>query len=537
MRSLRSSRRPGVLASVALVGLAVSACGADVGVTQGESRPIGETVPTVPDDAVPNTPTTPPPTTDDAPVTTDSPPVITDPDVGFDPAPLEWENFAGPVEFALLDVPIDYADPTGGTIELFLARHPARDAGARIGSLLVNPGGPGFGGSDYAIFAAQLYDDELLDRFDIIGWDPRGTGESFPAIDCIDDYDRHFAMFDTADDPAALAEELAREFAAECSRRSGDIIEYVGTNNSARDMDTIRRALGEETISYLGFSYGSELGSVWATLFPTTVRAAVLDGAADPTADSFEGSLQQMAGFEASLGRFLERCSANPSCAFHRDGDAESAFDALMVELDASPIPGDTGRPLVGRGIATTAAIVAMYNEGQWPRLERALDAASAGDGSGLMALFDSYYQRQPDGTWGNELEAFQVISCADTAERPTTEELLAQLPRYREVAPRLFPEGEDTPGYFCTFLPPALDPRVDVTGAGAGPIVVIGTTGDPTTPLESTRTMAATLEDGRLVIVESNNHGGYFTSACARSVVASYLVDLVVPPDGLECP
>jgi pimeloyl-ACP methyl ester carboxylesterase len=513
---------------VSLAGLVAGACSGGISVTQGESRPIGETNGTQVDAGQdPGSPSTAP--------RPDAPPVVTAPDGGFVPEPLQWDGFAGDTEVALLDVPVDYSDLSRGTIELFIARHPATDPSQRIGSLLVNPGGPGFGGSDYALFATQLYDQELLRRFDIIGWDPRGTGESYPPIDCVDDYDLYFGSADSAQDPEAVTEELAREFAAECERRNRAILSHVGTNNSARDMDSIRRALGEDTISYLGFSYGSELGAVWATLFPDTVRAAVLDSAADPTADSLEGSLQQMAGFEASLARFLAGCSAEVSCRFHNDGDAEGAFDQLMEELERQTVPSDPGRPPVGRSIATTAAIVSMYNEAFWPQLARALDNAQSGDGSGLLALHDTYYQRQPDGTWGNELEAFQVISCADTPDRPTEAEVLADLPRFREVAPRLVPESA-WPSYFCSFFPPPVDPRVDVSGAGAGPILVLGTTGDPTTPLESTRTMARTLEDGRLIVVESNNHGAYFTSACARTIVARYLVDLDSPADGTEC-
>ena len=159
----------------------------------------------------------------------------------------------------------------------------------------MNPGGPGFGGSDLAIFAELVpFDEELLDHFDIIGWDPRGTGKSEPAIDCIDDYDHFFAEPDiTPDTPRSDRQtvDLAEEFADDCVANNADIIEHVGTNNSARDIDTIRRALGEETISYFGFSYGSELGATWATLFPDTVRAVVLDGARDPNADGTEWTI------------------------------------------------------------------------------------------------------------------------------------------------------------------------------------------------------------------------------------------------------
>jgi pimeloyl-ACP methyl ester carboxylesterase len=314
-----------------------------------------------------------------------------------------------------------------------------------------------------------------------------------------------------------------------------DIIQHIGTNNSARDIDTIRRALGEDRITYFGFSYGSELGAAWVTLFPDTVRAAVLDGASDPEADSLESALQQMAGFEASLGTFLARCGGDDECAFHNDGDAATAFDILLDDLDENPIEGEPGRPPVNRDVAITAVVQAMYSETFWPALERSLAEARFGDGAGLLALHDNYYQRSSDGSYGNELEAFQAISCADTDERLSVEETDSQAALFHDVAPHLAPEGS-AGGYFCTFFPESIDPRVTVTGAGAGPIVVIGTTGDPATPFESTVRMSNILEDGRLVIVEADQHTGYGVNRCVIDVVNDYLIDLAPPVDETEC-
>jgi pimeloyl-ACP methyl ester carboxylesterase len=325
----------------------------------------------------------------------------------------------------------------------------------------------------------------------------------------------------------------AREFAQRCVDRVDDL-QYVGTNNSARDMDAIRQALGADQVSYFGFSYGSELGGVWATLFPTTVRAAVFDGASDPNADPLEASLQQGAGFEAVLGTFLDQCSADSSCPFHNGGDAAGAFDRLMTSLDESPLPSAEGRPPVDRGVAVIAVAQSMYSDSYWPALERALEDAAAGDGRGLLQLRDAYYGRQPDGSYGNLIESFQAINCADEAERPTVEESDAEVPAILEVAPRIFPYT--TGSYSCTFFPPALDPRVTITGAGAGPIVVIGTTGDAATPLESTRAMADALDDGRLVIVEANRHTGYRESDCVQEIVHTYLLTLTAPDDGTVC-
>ncbi len=455
----------------------------------------------------------------------------------FEPAPIEWDQYNDAVDVGVLDVPVDYADPDGPRFELFLARYNALEPDDRIGTLLVNPGGPGFGGSDLAFFAAQIFDRELLDRFDIIGWDPRGTGESDPPIDCIDDYDPYFTAIDST--PESEAERSAlietfEDFARQCVGKNRDIIQHVGTNDSARDMDAIRRSLGEDQISYFGFSYGSELGGAWATLFPDTVRAAVLDGASDPDADSIESSRQQLLGFSDALTTFLDRCAGDEDCEFHNGGDPGSAFDALMQDLDANPVPGDAGRPSVNRDVAITAVVQAMYSESFWPALERSLAAAQRDDGSGLLALHDSYFQRAADGSYGNELEAFQTISCADNPERPSLEEMAEESAMLTEVAPRLAPEG--SLGVACTFFPDALDPRVTITGAGAGPIVVIGTTGDPATPFESTVRMSNVLEDGRLVIVEADQHTGYGVNRCVIDVVNDYLIDLDAPADETEC-
>jgi pimeloyl-ACP methyl ester carboxylesterase len=328
--------------------------------------------------------------------------------------------------------------------------------------------------------------------------------------------------------------DLAERFTANCIDNNADILPFIGTNNSARDMDTIRRALDEDEISYFGFSYGSELGATWATLFPETVRAAVLDGASDPNAGEVDGALQQTAGFEQTLTTFLARCSDDPDCAFHNDGDAEGAFDQLMLKIDEKPLPTVDDRPPVTRSVALQGVAQAMYNDAIWPDLEQALANAMQGDGTGLLALYDAYYERQPDGTWGNSLEAFQVIHCMDTEERLTVEEEDATAPEFNEIAPRFAPGT--TGAYFCTFFPDSTDPRVEITGAGAGPIVVCGATGDPATPLESTRKMADALEDGRLIIIEADQHTCYGADPCADELIDNYLADLEVPEPVTEC-
>ena len=453
--------------------------------------------------------------------------------------PFGWKNVGsdGAVQKGHLKVPIDYKDPSKGTFALYVTRHKATDTASRIGSLLVNPGGPGFGGSDFALYADQIYSKGLLARFDIVAWDPRGTGVSTPAIDCVSDYDRYFASTDITPDTDAERQrivDLSKEFETDCATKNSTILQYIGTNNSARDMDAIRSALGEAKISYFGFSYGSELGATWATLFPSTVRAAVLDGASDPTADFLTSGLQQSKGFEDALSNFLKKCSVDSKCAFNNNGNAESAFDALMLAIDAKPIPSESGRPDVTRGVALTAVGQAMYSQSLWTELEQALADAQQGKGAGLLALYDAYYQRQADGTYDNSLEAFQTISCMDRPERPTVAEEDANAAKYIAIAPRFAPSTVGN--YFCTFYPPTKDPEVTITGKGAGPILVVGTTGDPATPLSSSENMTKALEQGTLLVVEADQHTGYSVNDCSQKTVDNYLITQRPPAAGTRC-
>jgi pimeloyl-ACP methyl ester carboxylesterase len=450
-----------------------------------------------------------------------------------------WQDYFGDgtVDSGQLEVPIDYTDPSKGTFTLNVARHNAAKPNERIGALLVNRGGPGFESADFALYADQIYSKDLVDHFDIVAWDPRGTGLSTPAIDCVTDYDKYFATPDiTPDDDAERQEnvDLSKEFEDDCATKNADILQFIGTNNTARDMDSIRQALGEEQISYFGFSYGSELGATWATLFPDTVRAAVLDGASDPQADFITSSLQQNKGFEDALNNFLADCSSHSDCPFNNGGDAEDAFDALMKSLDENPVPSTAGRPDINLSVALSAVVEAMYSESSWPTLAQGLADAADGNGQGLLDLYDEYFQRQPDGSYDNSLEAFQTITCMDTSERLTVEQADATVPDFMKNAPRLAPSTVGP--YFCTFFPPTDDPRVEITGAGAGTILVVGTTGDPATPLASSQNMANDLEDGVLLTVVGNQHTGYDVNECSMSTVDSYLIDKTVPPEGTRC-
>ena len=459
----------------------------------------------------------------------------------FVPASFDWKACddsasTTSVQCGTLEVPYDYNNPSAGTFTLYVKLRPATNPSLRIGSMMVNPGGPGFGGSSLADDADYYFSSDLTDHFDIIAWDPRGTGKSTPAVDCVDDYDQYFGLDsppDTPEEKQALID-ASQAFNDECMANSGEILPYISTQASATDMNSIRQALGEEKISYFGFSYGSELGATWATMFPQTVRAAVLDGAVDPQATSAEEGMAQAKGFEGQLATFLATCSKNTTCEFYNGGKSEAAFDTLLLDLDAKPLVVSAERTPVTQGVAFTAVAQAMYSDYYWPQLEKALADAQQGDGSGLLKLYDDYYQRKDDGSYGNELEAFLAISCLDDPGATSIKAVDEAVPSFVTAAPRL--GANFGYGYSCALWPVKPAVKVGVTGKGAGPIVVVGTTGDPATPLASTRKMAAELEQGILLIVEANQHTGYGANECINTAVDSYLIDLTVPVSETTC-
>jgi pimeloyl-ACP methyl ester carboxylesterase len=454
--------------------------------------------------------------------------------------PIEWKPCDGSanteVECGNIEVPFDYADPDQGSFVLFVKKHNAASPADRIGSMMVNPGGPGFGGSSLADDAQYYFSQDLIDHFDIIAWDPRGTGESTPSVDCVDTFDEYFALDsppETSEEKQALID-ASQAFNDKCAENSGTILPYISTQASAQDINSLRLALGEEKVSYFGFSYGSELGTTWATMFPETVRAIVVDGAVDPNASSTEEGMNQAKGFEGQLSTFLKQCSAKATCEFHNGGNAEAAFDKLVLDIDAEPLEVSKERTPVTQGVLFTAVAQAMYSDYYWPQLSEALSAAQKGDGSGILQLYDDYYQRKGDGTYGNELEAFLAISCLDDPGASSVEDVDSHIEDFITAAPRL--GGNFAYGYSCALWPVKQAAKVTITGKGAGPIVVVGTTGDAATPLDSTRKMAQSLEKGILIVVDANQHTGYGANNCVVKAVDDYLIELTIPTNETTC-
>ena len=454
--------------------------------------------------------------------------------------PILWTACEGStsteVECGNIEVPFDYADPDQGSFVLYVKKHNASNPADRIGSMMVNPGGPGFGGSSLADDAQYYFSQDLIDRFDIIAWDPRGTGESTPAVNCVDTFDEYFGLDsppETPEEKQALID-ASQAFNDKCAENSGTILPYISTMASAQDINSLRLALGEEKVSYFGFSYGSELGTTWATMFPETVRAIVVDGAVDPNASSVQEGMNQAKGFEGQLTTFLKQCSEKTTCAFHNGGNAEEAFDKLVLDIDTTPLEVSKDRTPVTQGVLFTAVAQAMYSDYYWPQLSEALNAAQGGDGKGILQLYDDYYQRNTDGTYGNELEAFLAISCLDDPGATSAEEVDLHIEEFITAAPRL--GGNFAYGYSCALWPVKQADKVTITGKGAGPIVVIGTTGDAATPLESTRKMALGLEQGILIVVDANQHTGYGANNCVVKAVDEYLIKLKVPANETTC-
>jgi pimeloyl-ACP methyl ester carboxylesterase len=454
--------------------------------------------------------------------------------------PIEWKPCDGStnteVECGNIEVPFDYADPEQGSFVLYIKKHNAANPADRIGSMMVNPGGPGFGGSSLADDAEYYFSQDLIDRFDIIAWDPRGTGESTPAVNCVDTFDEYFGLDsppETPEEKQALID-ASQALNDKCAENSGTILPFISTKASAQDINSLRLALGEEKVSFFGFSYGSELGTTWATMFPETVRAIVVDGAVDPTASSIQEGMSQAKGFEGQLATFLKQCSERTTCEFHNNGDAEAAFDKLVLDIDAKPLEVSKDRTLVTQGVLFTAVAQAMYSDYYWPQLSEALSAAQGGDGKGILQLYDDYYQRKDDGTYGNELEAFLAISCLDDPGATSTEEVDSHIADFIAAAPRL--GGNFAYGYSCALWPVEQAAKVTITGKGAGPIVVVGTTGDAATPLSSTRKMAQGLEQGILIVVDANQHTGYGANNCVVKAVDDYLIKLTVPANETTC-
>lgn len=447
-----------------------------------------------------------------------------------------------PWECAKLRVPLRYGDPEYGAIELALIRVQARPkAGqARIGSLVFNFGGPGGSGVATLPLAVNTFL-SLHERYDLVSFDPRGVGES-AGVRCLSDkaYDELLTLDATPDD-AAESRALsagARTFTAACEDNSARVLPYVGTENAARDMDLLRQALGERTLYYYGASYGTELGGVYAHLFPQNVGRLVFDAVVDPESDTVGHSLGQAKGFQLALGNFLKDCAKRYGCATGRDpAQGAARIASLLKRLDDRPLRTSSGR-LLTQSHATFGIASALYSKESWTYLDRGLGTAFDGNGDILLLFADALNGRDQQGRYNNLQPANTAINCADTSDRYTEADVRRQLPAFRTASP-VFGEFLAWSILQCTGWPvTGLAKSVEVSARGAAPILIVGNTGDPATPYEGAHRMATRLGPGVGVelIVKGEGHGAYGSDNCATQKIDTYLLTGRTPPNGTVC-
>ncbi|MFJ4815768.1 alpha/beta hydrolase [Streptomyces sp. NPDC088801] len=459
---------------------------------------------------------------------------------GAPPSPLPDD---GEWQCATMRAPLDWGDPEGDTIGLELIR--VRTTGTeneRIGSLIFNFGGPGGSGVTSLPAFAEGYA-TLRTRYDLVSFDPRGVGRSDPVI-CANDQqlDAYFQQDATPDDAAERTElvENTKEFNDACEQNSEQILPHVRTTDAARDLDLMRQVLGDDRLHYFGISYGTELGGVYAHLFPKRVGRAVFDAVVDPTQDSEQGSLGQAKGFQLALDNFAEDCvSKTEECPIGDSAqDVKDRIARLLDDLDRKPIQGVFPRQLT-QTAATSGIAQALYSQDFWEFLTQGLEEAYDGDGRILLLLSDSMNGRSENGEYSNITPANIAINCADDKPRYDTAYVERKLPGFR-AASDLFGDYMAWSMLSCTdwAVEGAAD-HPDVSAPGAAPILVVGNTGDPATPYEGARAMANAL--GKGVGVEltyrGQGHGAYDSkNKCVQGAVNGYLLDGKVPPTGTVC-
>jgi pimeloyl-ACP methyl ester carboxylesterase len=441
-----------------------------------------------------------------------------------------------------LTVPIDYSKPDAGTAKLKLIRFPA--TGDKIGSLLINPGGPGGSGIEAAAGFVEALPPQVRQRFDFVGFDPRGVGLSTPALRCDSDADNDAARADPEVDysPGGIAhiEDVEKQFVQRCVDKMGkDFLANVGTATVVKDLDALREALGDEKLTYLGYSYGTAIGTAYAEAYPGKVRAMILDGAVDPNQDSIQSEIDQTTGFQKAFNDFAADCAKAPECALGTDpAKAVEVFRGLVDPLVAKPVPTADGRPL-GYGDAVTGTQMALYSPTLWRQLREGLSELKKGQGGALLDLADTYNQRDSQGHYTNANDALIAINCVDHPPNTDRAKAADEDRQIREVAPFLT-YGQFTgaaPLDTCAFwpVPPTSTPHT-VSVQGLPPTLVVSTTNDPATPYQAGVDLAHQLGSGLLTYNGTQHTVVFQGDACVDDAAAAYLIDVKLPPPNTTC-
>ncbi|WP_236795980.1 alpha/beta hydrolase [Amycolatopsis sp. GM8] len=450
------------------------------------------------------------------------------------------------VECARLTVPLDYALPHGETITVGVLRHKAADPADRIGSLVINPGGPGGSGMEAAARLVPTVADNAIGlRFDLVGFDPRGVGASQPQVHCLTDAERDAERAGHPGDgisPASAAAWAAeaKDYAAKCVQRTEhgtDLLANIGTRDVVKDLDVLRAALGDRKLSYLGYSYGTQIGASYAEAFPANVRVLLLDGAVDPTEGEMHSLVAQGEGFARAFGLFAVECAKHAGCAVGPDpARAVATFEDLARPLLTSPAPAGGGREL-SYDDAMTGVVEAMYSQQSWPVLNSALNLLRSGDGSLLLKLADDYYERGTDGRYSSLQDAYYAVRCVDNPQNPATvtathQQMLAAAPFFGGGRPD---EGE--PDICASWPVPSTSRPHRPAVPGVPPPLVISTTDDPVTPYQAGVNLA-TETGGGLLTYEGAQHTAFLHGdRCVDVAGLAYLVDGTLPPPGTRCP
>ncbi|MEV5264243.1 alpha/beta hydrolase [Streptomyces werraensis] len=460
-----------------------------------------------------------------------------------------WRDCGVPgFQCATVKAPLDYAEPSAGDVRLAVARKKATGPGKRLGSLLVNPGGPGGSAVAYLqMYAGIGYPAEVRARYDMVAVDPRGVARSEP-VECLDGRAMDaYTRTDTTPDDEKETEALVsayRTFAEGCGAKAPKLLRHVSTVETARDMDIVRAVLGDEKLSYVGASYGTLLGATYAGLFPERTGRLVLDGAMDPSLGARRLNLEQTQGFATAFTAFAKDCVGRSDCPLGGKGTSpEKAGENLkkfFEELDARPLPaGDADGRELTESLATMGVIAALYDEAAWQRLREALTSATKeDDGAGLLVLSDSYYERDAGGAYSNLMSANAAVNCLDLPPAfETPEQVRKALPDFEKASP-VFGEGLAWAALNCAYWPVrATGEAQRIEAKGAAPIVVVGTTRDPATPYHWAKGLAGQLSSARLLTYDGDGHTAYGRgSSCIDSAINTYLIAGTPPADGKRC-
>jgi pimeloyl-ACP methyl ester carboxylesterase len=455
---------------------------------------------------------------------------------------LSWSTCYDNFECAELLVPIDYDRIKTGTFNISVLRYAAQDPNRRIGSLIINPGGPGASGVDYAYNAEYIFDPDLTDRFDIVGFDPRGVARSAP-ITCFNDAetDANYASDSKPDNEAEFQIAIAetKKFVQKCLNKNQYLTSF-STANAARDMDILREALGEAKLNYMGKSYGTYMGALYASLFPNNIGRVVLDGAVDPTISNFEQIKTQAVGFDNALQAFIADCIKRTSCPLPRSQKA--ATDKLLslwksAATDPLPVKDRDEKRTVGESLLVLGTASALYDSYEgWPELRMAISEAIAGYADTYLALADMYSGRQPDGTYAsNEFDSGAIIDCLDFSEDRSTRELQRDAEAISAAAPAFGPYIALS-GLTCKYFTTPKPVQVAKTKTNAT-IMIIGTTGDPATPYEWARGLTRLLTNSQLLTYVGDGHTAQGRgNGCIDGAVDAFYLTGKLPAPELRC-